>query len=333
MERIAICTFILFLALVCPGCTDREARKTTTPGDKVRLGVPFVPFELAGLVLLADEQGLFEKSGIRVTFVDLQSSPKVLRALRQGQMDMAIASEFPYVKNHIEDGELTIIASIAEWDSAVLIGWKDRGIHTPSDLKGKTVAVQMGGVPEFFLGRYLLYHGLVLEDIQVVNLDLLEIPEAFLSGVADATVHKRSVVAGMVAALGDKAVSWSIQSDQNMYGLVVSKPLYVQKNSNTVQRFVKAIREAESFLKAYPEEALNLIARRTKMNEDVRKYELPNTRYELALRQELLMAMEDEAAWLIENGYVESQEVPDFLDSIHFEALEAAKPEGIRMIR
>jgi hypothetical protein len=53
----------------------------------------------------------------------------------------------------------------------------------------------------------------------------------------------------------------------------------------------------------------------------------------LTLDQSLVLAMEDEARWMIENNLTADKQVPNFLDFIHEEALEAIKPQAVNIIR
>jgi NitT/TauT family transport system substrate-binding protein len=53
----------------------------------------------------------------------------------------------------------------------------------------------------------------------------------------------------------------------------------------------------------------------------------------LSLDQSLITAMEDEARWMIENNLAAETEVPDFLDYIYADGLEAIRPEAVNIIR
>ena len=56
---------------------------------------------------------------------------------------------------------------------------------------------------------------------------------------------------------------------------------------------------------------------------------LPNIDYKLSLDKTLLIAMEDEARWHIENDYTEAKEVPNYFDQIYFRAPESVNPDAI----
>jgi NitT/TauT family transport system substrate-binding protein len=55
--------------------------------------------------------------------------------------------------------------------------------------------------------------------------------------------------------------------------------------------------------------------------------------FSLSLDQSLVAAMEDEARWMIANGLTSETEVPNFLDYIYMDGLQAVKPEAVNIIR
>jgi NitT/TauT family transport system substrate-binding protein len=55
--------------------------------------------------------------------------------------------------------------------------------------------------------------------------------------------------------------------------------------------------------------------------------------YFLSLDQSLIVAMEDEARWMIRNGLTSGNEIPDFLNFIYEDGLKAVMPERVTIIR
>ena len=55
--------------------------------------------------------------------------------------------------------------------------------------------------------------------------------------------------------------------------------------------------------------------------------------YSLSLDQSLIVAMEDEARWMISNGLTTEKHVPDFLNYIYEDGLRAIKPETVTIVR
>jgi NitT/TauT family transport system substrate-binding protein len=71
------------------------------------------------------------------------------------------------------------------------------------------------------------------------------------------------------------------------------------------------------------------------MNFDDAYLEMIWQRYQfsLSLDQSLILAMEDEARWMIKNKLTKETNVPNFLDYIYEDGLKAVKPETVNIIR
>jgi len=53
--------------------------------------------------------------------------------------------------------------------------------------------------------------------------------------------------------------------------------------------------------------------------------------FSLSLDQSLILAMEDEARWMISNSLTTEKTVPNFLDYIYPDGLSAVKPGAVRI--
>ena len=53
----------------------------------------------------------------------------------------------------------------------------------------------------------------------------------------------------------------------------------------------------------------------------------------LSLDQSLILAMEDEARWMMRSGLTTETTVPDFAAYVYSEALQDVKPEAVNIIR
>jgi NitT/TauT family transport system substrate-binding protein len=59
----------------------------------------------------------------------------------------------------------------------------------------------------------------------------------------------------------------------------------------------------------------------------------PENQFALSLDQSLIIAMDDEARWLIKNNLTDKKEVPVFLDYISRDNLDAVRPSAVNIIR
>lgn len=324
---------LIILFFILHGCTEDDPKKHTGPPDKITLGVSkpdYAPF--FAFLLLAKELGLYKEHGLDVTYEFYPHGVGCLQALQRGDVDMATGAEFPFVRQSHEDNSMNIIASIAQVNVLHLIARKDSGILIPADLKGKRVALIMESQLEFCLDRFLLKQGLTIRDIETLDLLPPEMRKSFLDGTADAIVFREPMISKVKAALGDNWVSWPVQNQQNVFWIIAGKDTYINQNPKKIERFLRTIREAELFYLGNTQDALDIIVQKGKLNRDEFNLMFPTIDYKLNLEQALIIAMEDEARWHIENQYSSITQVPNFLDSIYIEALKTVSPDAVSII-
>jgi len=280
-------------------------------------------------ILLAKEQGYFKEQGLDMTYKFYPHGVGSLKALQKDEVDLAIAAEFPFVRQSLEGSRMRIIASIAQVDVLQLFARKDSGISQPADLKGKRVALIMGSQLEFCLDRFLVNHGLTMVDIKTLNRLPPAIEKSILDHTADAVVFREPMISRLKAKLGDNWISWSVQNKQNVFWIIAGKELYVSRHSQFIKRFLRAIRKAELFYLNDARKALDIIISKGNLDPELYERMLPTIEYKLPLEQALLIAMEDEARWHMEYQYTDTKEVPNYLDQIYFDALESVNPDAV----
>ncbi|KQR94313.1 ABC transporter substrate-binding protein, partial [Microbacterium sp. Leaf351] len=105
----------------------------------VTLQLQWVPQAQFAGYYAAVAQGFYEKEGLDVTIKEAGTDTVPIDVLASGDADFAI-SWVPKVLGSIEKGtNVTDIAQIFERSGTTQISFKDKGITTPADLKGKKV--------------------------------------------------------------------------------------------------------------------------------------------------------------------------------------------------
>jgi ABC-type nitrate/sulfonate/bicarbonate transport system substrate-binding protein len=295
----------------------------------------YAPFESTALVWIAEDQRLFSRNGLNITWRKYDSGVGALDGMLNGEADITVgANEFPLVGRALRKERIRTIGSIARSEFIYLIGRKDRGIEKASDLKGKRVGTTFRTIAEFYLGRFLELHGMKKQDMTIVDLKTpAEWVNAIVNGDVDAVATSQPYANAVKDRLGANATVWSAQSSQPMYAQMISTNEWITKNPEPVRRLLTSLSQAEDYLFDNPAEARAIVRKRLNLDAAYMESVWSQNQFSLSLDESLILAMEDEARWMIQNNLTAEKHVPNFLDYIHEDALKAIKPAAVNIIR
>lgn len=232
-----------------------------------------------------------------------------------------------------------IVAEFTRLSSGMSVAARtDRGIDTPADLKGKRVATPLGTSGHYFLSRYLSLFGLTPKDVTLVNLRGPDAITAINQGNIDAFAWgwdsaQKAVndSDGKVRILPDDGLESVFLSH---YSLTASEDV-VEKNPALVENAVRALLDAEAFYQAHTEDAIALVAERTKNSIEATRAGLDKVQVGVRLDDRLLDDLVLNGEWAIEAGLVKQQPSNDlrslYRGLIYTDALRAVAPERVTL--
>ncbi len=312
---------------------QESLRTVPEPGNTII--VAYSPFESTALLWIAEDQHYFEENGLKVIVRKYDSGAASLDGIVNGEADIAVGvTEFPLVRAAFQDAPVRAIANIDKGFFIYIVGRRDRGIENGADLKGKEVGTTIGTVAEFHLGRFLALHGMSMRDITLVD---VKTPEGWVNAVTDGDIDAISTAQPYANAardrLGNNAVIWSAQSSQPVFALIVSTDEWIAEHPGPAERFLKSLSDAEEYAIMHPAEAGAIVQRRLNLSPAYTDTVWQQNQFSLSLDESLILAMEDEARWMIANNLTNETKVPDFRDYIDTTALEEVKPGSVNIIR
>jgi len=304
------------------------------PGEMQTIIVGVPPLEQNALLYVAEARQLFESNGLKVTVKTYDTGVATINALLSGEVDVAELAEFPFIKPALEKQPVRIIAVNDRFENDYLLVRKDRGISNAADLKGKRIGVIRGTVLEFYLGRFLELNGISFSDVTIADtVNTSRTTEAIINGEVDAVVAFQPHVSSIQNRLKEDVFIWPAQSNQLVNGILVSNVDWLSRNSDRVQRFLKALASAEKNLIEHPDEARNIVRNRLNLDEVYISRVWSQHQFGLSLDLSLILAMNDEARWMIDNGLTSEKTIPDFREYIYLDGLKAVKPEAVNITR
>ncbi len=289
--------------------------------------------DFSSLIWVAENMGYFRDEVLDVTIKEFDSGVTAGQALLRGEVEVATGADFVAVNNIFSDSSIRIISSIASVKSIEIIARRDHGIQNPADLRNKKIAVPRNSQAEFFLGRFLLLNKLTLSDVQIVYLQPAPLSEALTQGEVDAAAIWDPFAYDLKAALGQNGVAWSPPTGQNFYFVLLTDDATVNTRPGALEKLLRALFKAEDFVKKNPDRAQTIVAERLKLKMPYLQYAWSRRTYTLSLAQVLLLMMEDEARWMIQNKLTDKTTVPNYLNNIYMGGLLKVNPEAVSIIR
>jgi len=323
--------FALALVAVLAAC-QKSQPQATEPPQKITVAYTWQP--QSTLVHVAAAKGYFTEEGLDVQPLMQTYGKAALQAVIENKADFATVAETPVMFNILQGEKIFVIANIeASSTNNAIVARKDAGITKPGDLKGKRIGFTPGTTSDFFLDSLLTSNGLTRKDIQPVALKPEEMQDAIMAKKVDAVSTWNYPLTLIKKQLGDNGILFYDKEIYTETFNIATRQDFVQKNPETVKRFLRALIKAENLVAQNPEEAHTIMSAATKIDHSL-IHEVWNAfSYHVVLDQTLLITLEDETRWAIANKLTERTEMPNYANFIYPDGLRAVKPEAIRMNR
>ncbi len=254
---------VTLLSLVLVFAVALLAGGTAFAGEQIKLGMStwlgYAP------LYLAKEKGFFQKRGVDVDIVVIESPADRRAAFAADRIQGFATTVDTHVMTAAAENPIPVKQVLALDDSHGGDGMvAKKEIATVKDLKGKTVAAQLGaGASYFWLNYVLAQNGLKLSDIQAVDMKAGDAGAAFVAGKVDAAVTWEPWLS---RAKGTPFGKVLISSDQTP-GIIVDslafKPDFLKRRGDDVKKIVSAWFEAVQYAKDNPKDADAIMAKFT----------------------------------------------------------------------
>jgi NitT/TauT family transport system substrate-binding protein len=284
-------------------------------------------------VLAAQQEGYFKNEGVAVTVQAFTSGKAALDAVFRGQAQLGTTGDIPTMFAVMAGKPAAVVATIATAENDLgIIGRKDRGITSGASLKGKRVGVTLGTNGHFVLDAFLNQQLLTPDQVTARNLKPEQMVDALLNGDVDAVSTWQPLLGTLQAKLGRNGTVFPSQGLYDVSFNLVGARDYVRSHPETIKKILRALIHAGQFCMEAPDAARVIVARGTKTNAQSLKDLWPAYRFKVQLDQSLLVALEDESRWAIKNKLTDKADIPNYLDHLYLDALEAVAPTAVTVI-
>lgn len=283
---------------------------------------------------VAYRNGYFEEEGLDVTLKYNAAGKVSLKNLFEGEADIITIADTPIVYRCFEREDFYIVGAMTHSDKiAGVAARKDKGINSPSDLKGKKVALFRGTASDFLMDSFFIANRLDYADVEILDMKPLEQVEAIIKGEIDAMFCWQPHILNALNQLGENGIRLPSEGMKTLDWLIIVMKDYAEENPEVLEKFLRAIDKAVDFIKEHREESIDIHSEESEMDREIVAALWDDVAYGLFLSESMLINFEDQARWAIKEKKTEATEVPNYLNWIYFDALEKVKPGAITVIR
>jgi sulfonate transport system substrate-binding protein len=264
-------------ALLLAGCVEGEGSTPAAPaaatgGDApAELRLDYAYYNPASLVLREQrwlEQELAAK-GTKVTWVLSAGSNKANESLRANAVDFGSTAGAAALLARANATPIKVVSLYSQPEWAAIVVSRTSPVTSVAQLKGKKVAATKGTDPYFFLLQSLKEVGLTSKDIEVVNLQHADGKAALERGDVDAWAGLDPIMAQTQIDGGSKLIYRN--KAFNSYGTLNAREDFLAKHPATAQAVVNAYEKAKAWIAQHPDQAVDLLARESKVSTAVAK--------------------------------------------------------------
>jgi NitT/TauT family transport system substrate-binding protein len=319
---------VLIAVLALPSCQQGPS----IPVASITIGMESTAVN--SLIYIAENQGYFAANRLNVTIKDsYPSGAAAAEAMLNGEVEFATAAELAVVRHAFAGRDVRVLASIDTFMHMKLIARTDGGIGNAADLAGRTVGAPTRSAADFMLSRFFALNRVDSGKVTVVDVQAPQAVDALTNAEVDAVVAWQPNVMALQDQLGDRILVWDVQSGQPLYCALVTTEQWLSNNSAAAERFISALLQATLYVARYPDRAKARIQQKLQYDDRYIQTIWPSHTLSARLDQSLILAMEDQARWMIKNGLTSETEVPDFLGYIREDILEKMSPGAVNIIR
>ncbi len=323
---------VAVLAVAVPSAWYLAAPRAAA-GKPASITVGIKDAEANALIYIALQRGYFVQDNLNVTLKPYATKLQAFNGMLTGETDLAVITEYPVVGAVFKGERISIVGSTSRFHDQYLVGNRSGGMLAEQDLAGKRIGVPRGTIGEFYLGRFLNLHGLGLSEVTLANVPFATSAGALLNGSVDAAMTYDGAPGSYELIFGDNWTAWPAQSGQESYDVLVCQDPWLAVHHAELSRLLGSLVRAARYLAENPAGGKGIVKNLLNRTDEQLDTIWPRFQFSVTIQESLVLAMEDEARWMIQNNLTASRAMPDFLDNIYDRALKEASANSVSIIR
>ena len=281
---------------------------------------------------VAQHEGFFYDEGIEVKVNEVIGGHRSMQQLLDGEADLATSTETVLMFNSFKRNDFAVIASfVSTTDDVKVIAHGTSGITRPEQLAYKRVGTILKSASHYYLDTLTLLNGIDPKSVQLVSLQ----PEDMASALERKEVDAIAVWQPFAYRAEREVSGAKMLPDDGFYNLsfnLSASRQIIEQRSDDLVKLLRALDRATRFISTEPLKAQTILRSRLKLDQAYVDWIWPRYQYQLTLGKSLLVSLESEARWAIEEGHITALRSPNYLSFIHSLPLRRILPAAVGIV-
>ncbi len=228
---------ILLISLLIPGCSSQKS-------EKIRVGI--LPIEDSLPLVVAKEEGIFEKHGLKIEIVSFNSALERDAALMAGEVDAVITDPLSVIllRDRGYDVRIVSICLGEKPDEGVfaILAAPNSTINSVEDLEGKKIAISSNTIIEYVTDIMLSKYG-----VNYTKVEIKQIPvrmRTLLDGKVDAATLPEPLASYAVSKGAKLIISDAMENESITQTVIAFRGEFVKSRRDELREFLNAYEEA-----------------------------------------------------------------------------------------
>ncbi|MEH2320290.1 ABC transporter substrate-binding protein [Nostoc sp.] len=229
---------------------------------------PLLKVEFASFVgeypgIIAQEKGFFKAQGVDVELIHKRYTKLEQANFSAGKYDGITSSLGSFIILSATNPDIQGVLVIDESTGADVVVAQSQ-IKTVADLKGKKLGANLGGFSEVFVIKMLKTANLTSDDVNLVKLEALEIPQRLKNNVIQAG-HTWEPHLSEAIKLGGHILFTSKQTPGLILDMIIFRGDTIRDRPEDIRAFVRGWLQASTYWKANVQEGNAIISKALKI--------------------------------------------------------------------
>ncbi|TAL76879.1 MAG: ABC transporter substrate-binding protein [Burkholderiaceae bacterium] len=247
------------------------ASEAIKPAQEIRLHIGTLKIAALSNLYAADKLGYFKNEGLKVTFTQMGGGAQLLPAVSAGKIDIALSIPSNGIQGRDKGFDFKMVmqnevSAKAGKDSQAMFVNSDSGISSMAGLKGKTIAVNYIGNQMWLSAVEVLRKDSIdKKDVNFIELPFPNMEDSLVNKQIDAAFNVEPFTSKMLRNPKLKVISYAAVEalPGQPVGAFWASERWLRTHQVAVEKFVKAMRKTNDYLREHPLETQKIIAEYT----------------------------------------------------------------------